>query len=301
MPLQPAVIHENKRSTFMIAETRVKPSGLLYLLTVLSSMLAAPAQAQESSNVHPYLTNKYAVDMGAFLSDRTLKIRVNGTAPGDNSEVDFENSLRSKSHDETFALYLGWRFGEKWSLFGQYFDSSVSTGAALKEDVEWKDIVFAAGSSVVGGQDFRLLRVFFGRSFETSDRHDFGVGAGFHWLEIDAFIEGNVILGGGGVSFRREAVNASGPLPNIGVWYQYSLSPRWALRSRLDWLEASVGDYEGKIINAAFGLNYQTSDHFGIGLDYSLVELDVDVIKSDWRGGAIITYDGPYAYLSFYW
>ena len=169
------------------------------------------------------------------------------------------------------------------------------------EDVEWKDIVFAAGSSVVGGQDFRLFRVFFGRSFDTSDRHDFGVGAGIHWLEIDAFIEGNVILGGGGVSFRREAVSASGPLPNIGVWYQYSLSPRWALRSRLDWLEASVGDYEGKIINASFGLNYQTSDHFGIGLDYSLVELDVDVIKSDWRGGAIITYDGPYAYLSFYW
>ncbi len=285
----------------MIAETRVKPSGLLYMLTVLSSMLAAPIQAQESSNVHPYLTNKYAVDMGVFWSDRSLKISVNGTVSGANMDIDFENRLRFKRNDETFALYLGWRFGEKWSLFTQYFESSISSGAVLMEDVEWKDIVFAAGTSVVGGQDFSLFRVFFGRSFDTSDRHDFGVGAGIHWLEIDAFIEGNAILGGGGVSFRREAVSASGPLPNIGVWYQYSLSPRWALRSRLDWLEASVGDYEGKIINASFGLNYQTSDHFGIGLDYSLVELDVDVTKSDWQGRAIITYDGPYAYLSFYW
>ena len=66
-------------------------------------------------------------------------------------------------------------------------------------------------------------------------------------------------------------------------------------------MEASVGDYEGKIIIASFGLNYQTSDHFGIGLGYSMVELDVEVTKSDWQGGAIITYDGPYAYPSFYW
>ena len=285
----------------MITETRVKPSRLLYMLAVLSSMLAAPIQAQESSNVHPYLTNEYTVDMGVLLSDRTLKIRVNGTVPGANRDVDFESRLRSERNDETFVLYLGWRFGEKWALFGQYFDSGVNSGAVLMEDVEWKDTVFAAGTSVVAGQDFRLFRVFFGRAFDTSDRHDFGVGAGIHWLEIDAFIEGNVILGGGGVSFRREAVSASGPLPNIGVWYQYSLSPRWALRSRLDWLEASIGDYDGKIINASFGLNYQTSDHFGIGLNYSLVELDVDVTKSDWRGEAIITYDGPNAHLSFYW
>ena len=48
------------------------------------------------------------------------------------------------------------------------------------EDVEWKDSVFAAGTSVTGGQDFTLFRVFFGRAFDTSDRHDMGVGAGFH-------------------------------------------------------------------------------------------------------------------------
>ena len=91
----------------MIAETRVKPSGLLYMLAVLSGMLAAPIQAQESSNVHPYLTNEHTVDMGVFLSDRTLKIRVNGTVPGANRDVDFENRLRLKRNDETFSLYLG--------------------------------------------------------------------------------------------------------------------------------------------------------------------------------------------------
>ncbi len=285
----------------MKTETRAKPSGFLFVLAVLFGMLVVPIQAQESSNVHPYLTNKYFVDLGVFFPDRTLRIHVNGTALGANRDVDFEKRLRLKRNDETFALNLGWRFSEKWSLFTQYFDSSIGSRVVLMEDVEWKDSVFAAGTSVAGAQGFTLVRVFVGRAFDTSARHDFGVGAGIHWLEIDAFIEGNVILAGGGVSFHREAVSATGPLPNFGVWYQYSLSPRWALRSRLDWLEASVGDYDGIIINALFGLNYQTSDHFGIGLDYSLVELDVDVTKSGWRGGAKITYDGLYASLSFYW
>jgi hypothetical protein len=118
---------------------------------------------------------------------------------------------------------------------------------------------------------------------------------------VSAFIEGDVILGGGGTAFRKETVGESGPLPNLGVWYRYSPSPRWALRSRLDWLEASVGNYDGTIINASFGLNYQASDHFGIGLDYSRVELDVDVSKSAWQGGTKITYRGLYASVSFYW
>ena len=285
----------------MITETIVKPTGLLYMLAVLSGMLAAPIQAQESSNVHPYLSNKYFADLGYFFPERTLKIHVNGTAAVANEEIDFEDRLRLKDSDRTIALFLAWRFGERWSLSTEYFNSSVSSGTVLTEDVEWKDITFAAGSSVVSGQDFTLFRVFFGRAFDTGERHDFGVGAGLHWLEIDAFIEGDVILGGGGRAFRKEAVGASAPLPTFGAWYQYSLSPRWALRSRLDWLEASVGDYDGKIINASFGLNYQTSDHFGIGLNYNRVELDVNLTKADWRGKAIINYDGPYAYLSVYW
>ena len=80
----------------MITETKVKPSGLLYMLAVFFGMLAAPIQAQESSNVHPYLSNKYFVDLGYFFPDRTLKIHVDGMASGANGEIDFEDRLRLK-------------------------------------------------------------------------------------------------------------------------------------------------------------------------------------------------------------
>ena len=122
-----------------------------------------------------------------------------------------------------------------------------------------------------------------------------------HWLQFGAFIEGNLILGDDTTEFRRESVTAVAPLPNVGAGYMHSLSPKWALRTRVDWFSASIGEYDGTLINASLGLNYQALEHFGIGLNYNVFDLDVDVKKDNWRGNANISYDGPYAYLSFYW
>lgn len=287
-------------SYFVYVVVKVKATGSLIMLAVLFCMLAAPTQAQESSDVHPYITNKFIVNLGTFFPDRKLKVRASTTISGMHAEVDFEKELRLKRDDEVLALNLAWRFGDKYSLSAQYFETQMDSGTILEQSLEWNSVVFVAGR-VHGGQKFELFRVFLGRSFDTGDRHDFGVGAGIHWLEVGAFIEGNVILRDGRSSFRREAVSVSSPLPNVGAWYLYSLSPRWALRSRIDWLEASVGEYKGKIVNASLGLNFQAFDHFGIGLDYNLVELDIDVSKSDWRGNAKVTYDGLYASVSFNW
>jgi hypothetical protein len=98
-----------------------------------------------------------------------------------------------------------------------------------------------------------------------------------------------------------ESVTTQGPVPNIGVWYKYSISENWALRGRLDWLSASIGKYDGQLTNASFGVNYQVARNFGIGLNYHNFKLDVTVDESDWRGRVITSYDGLYVYLSFFW
>jgi hypothetical protein len=170
----------------------------------------------------------------------------------------------------------------------------------LEEDVEWKEVVFSAGSNAAVGSQFSLTRIFFGRQFNTSIFHDVGIGAGIHWLHMGAFIEGEILVNGTPFGARR-SVSAEAPLPNIGAWYKYSITPRWALRTRLDLFSASIDDYDGHLINIALGLNYQAFDHFGIGLNYNYVELDVKIKKPDWRGKIETTYDGVYVYASFYY
>jgi len=273
-------------------------------LIVASTLFVANTSllyAQETSDVHPYMTEKFFLDLGVFFPDRELRIRVNGTNPVDQRDIDFEDELNLKKSEETFDIEFGWRFGKKWSVLTQYFASSGATGVALEEDVEWEDVIFEQGSNVVAGQDFSLIRVFFGRDFATSERHDAGVGLGFHWLEIGAFIEGTAIITGGGASFTRESVRVAAPLPNIGAWYRYSWDPKWAIRARYDWFSANVGEYDGTMTNASIGINYQMFENFGIGLNYNDFELDVGINKSDWKGSLRTSYKGMFVYLSANW
>ena len=206
----------------------------VFLLGIFFAAGIQSLSAEEQGDVHPYLTEKFHLDTGVYFPDRKVRLSADGLISGPNDPIDFQTEFGLDRKDETFSLNFGWRFGKKWQLGGQYFESSGARGAVLTEDIEWKDVVFGQGTGAVAGQEFRLVRVFFGRNFESSERHAFGVGAGLHWLELGAFIEGSIITGGGGTAFATESVSASAPLPNIGIWYMYSISPNWAFRSRLD-------------------------------------------------------------------
>jgi hypothetical protein len=73
------------------------------------------------------------------------------------------------------------------------------------------------------------------------------------------------------------------------------------LNVRLDWLSASIDKYDGTIINAAAGVNFAATRHFGVGLSYNYFELDIGIKDSNWRGRSESRIDGPYLYLSASW
>ena len=270
-------------------------------LVVCMFCIAGPqlTVAAESEDVHPYLERGFSLDVGVFYPDRELDLRINGSIAGINDEIDFDKRRQLKSGGDIFATELSWRFRGRWSFVGQFFSSADSRRAVLEEDIEWGNVVFGAGSNAAIGTDFTLTRIFFGRQLDTSKSHDIGIGGGIHWLSIGAFIEGEILINGMSAAARR-SVSAEAPLPNIGAWYKYSISPRWALRTRLDLLSADVGDYDGLLLNVALGVNFQAFEHFGIGLNYNYFELDVSIDKSGWRGNVETTYDGAYVYASFY-
>ena len=103
------------------------------------------------------------------------------------------------------------------------------------------------------------------------------------------------------MGFREEAASISQPLPNLGIWYMRAFTSKWAANARLDWLSASVGHYDGRIINAAASVSYALSDHFGIGLAYNFFEISLEVDDPDWNGRAISRLDGPYLSVNGYW
>jgi hypothetical protein len=271
-------------------------------LVVCMLCISAPqlTDAAESEDLHPYLKRGFSLDVGLFYPDRHLDLRVNGSLTGINDEIDFDERLRFEDAGDVFAAELSWRFRGRWSVVGQFFESTDSRRAVLEEDIEWGNVVFGAGSNAAVGTEFSLTRIFFGRQLDTSKAHDIGIGGGVHWLDIGAFIEGTILINGTPAAARR-SVSADAFLPNIGAWYRYSISPRWALRARADLLDADIGDYNGRMVNLALGLNFRAFEHVGIGLNYNYFKLDVTIDKSDWRGSIETVYDGVYVYASVYY
>lgn len=277
-------------------KTRLATAALLIAILVFS----APLFAQSQNDVHPWLEDDFIINLGAYLPSKDFKIRVDGEIPG--REIDFDEGVAVTDDDSTGALSFRWNFGEKWSLDGQYYATDDSAEAVLTEDVTWRDRVLRAGSNVGAGVKLDLARVFFGREFfTTAPHHEFGMGVGLHWLQIEAFIEGEVFVNDQSTGFQRESVSADLPLPNIGAWYWYSLSSRWLLSSHLDWFSASIDEYSGDLWNIGAGVQFQAWDNVGFGLSYQLLQVDVDIDKPSWHGNAELTQDGPFLSVNFNW
>ena len=275
----------------------MKVAGLAVFVAAIACLPGPNVFAQDDSGVHPFLTSKYLIQAGVYFPSKDFRFGVDGSLSGAENDFDFDRSTGLNTDDNVFALEFTWRFGKKWSARFHYFTTDQTNSAVLEEDIQWRDETILAGSSVKVGANFDLTRVFFGRSFGSSEKVDFGVGLGVHWLEIGVFIEPDVMTTFGDVS----AASVSGPLPNFGTWYYYSPSPKWFIGGRLDWLDAQIDKYEGGILNFAAGVNYQMFRHVGIGVKYQLIRLDVDIDEDKWHGSAKLDFDGAFVYLSGNW
>ena len=263
--------------------------------------VSANLDAQTADGRHPLLENRFILSAGAFLQDKTLKINVNGEEIIADRVIDFGERWNFDASDTNVAAEFKWRFGEKWSLGAQYFDSSDSGRSTLDEDIEWKDYILKAGSNVGAGVDVTVARLFFGRTFSASVNHEFGAGLGLHWMEMGAFIDGELFLNDESTGIRRESVSAAAPLPNLGAWYHYAFSSKWLASVRLDWLDVSFDEYSGNLINGSASINYMPWDHFGVTLAYQYFGIDVDVDSNNWKGGADFSYRGPFISVTATW
>jgi hypothetical protein len=260
-----------------------------------------PIGALAQSDVHPYMIDDFVLQGGAFLPRMSLDLSVDGSLTGEHPPLEFEGGVGARENDELFAAELVWRFGERWSFRGQYFEGGRNAAKVLDQDVEWGDAVFEQGSFVAAGTSLEITRFFFARDFSKSPQHEFGIGLGLHRMGFEFSLTGDIVVNGQPFVAETRAVSAVAPLPNIGTWYAYSPSEKWVFDVRLDWLDASIGEYSGVLINSAVGANYQVFKHLGVGIKLQRFSLKFDVDKSDWHGRLKLTYQGLYLYLSGNW
>ncbi|KAA9131661.1 hypothetical protein F3N42_10135 [Marinihelvus fidelis] len=271
-------------------------------LVAIGMAFSSPLLAQSNGDLaHPALSSTFELQLGAFFPNNGLELQANLDDSNLGDLIDFNKVFGVDKSDSTFALDFRWRFGEKWSVSGQYWDARVSGRRVLEEDITWEDLTLESGSFAEAGVDTAVMRVFFGREFMSGRDYEFGAGLGFHWMEIEAYIQGEVKTNVGGITTERRDADVGAPLPNIGAWYIYAPNSTWAVQARVDWLSASFDEYSGSLFNSGVMASYQFTDNVGLGLSYNYFELDVDVDDTYWNGGAEIRQHGPFVSLILDW
>jgi len=273
-----------------------------YVCVCVLCLLAPGILFAQDSDYHPILSDNFTASLGAMKSSNSFKAEAG--APGDpGDEIDFDDSLGVSNSSTFFNGQLRWKFGKtkKWSLSGQYFSNKATGSAVLTEDVDFDGLTFREGSFAEAGVKLAVARVFVGRSFFKNEKNDFGLGIGIHNLDLDLFLEAELKVNDMTTGVQRAGVGASQLLPNIGGWYYFSPAQKWLLHARVDWLNASIGDYSGVLWNITAGINYQAFRNVGFDLYWQYFNLNVDVDKSDWVGSANMIYSGPVLAATFNW
>ncbi len=76
-------------------------------------LLAVSANAQQDDPAQKLIDSRFDVDIGVFFPDKKRAFRVNGATGIENADIGVDEELNIKSSEETFAVEIGWQFGER--------------------------------------------------------------------------------------------------------------------------------------------------------------------------------------------
>ena len=267
------------------------------ILAFLSIGTAGAQESDSSGNYHPFLSDTFQLSLGAFRPKKEITLSLSN---GRN----FTEEIERKDTESTPSFTFRWRYTDNWSLWGQYWDVSTGASAVLEDDIEFDEGTLLAGSGIGMKIETSVLRMFFGRSFFKKPQSEWGAGAGLHWMESKVSLSLNVDTDPPNDDWdldETRTISAGVPLPNLGVWYMYSWSPKWITTFRLDFLDIEIDDYSGAMFNASAGVNYQFSEHFGIGLALNGFKLEAEQDSPGEKFKLETTQVGPFLSLTANW
>ena len=263
-------------------------SALFGLLLILSTSTFA----QET------LPDKFKINIGAFfVTDINTTVSLAKTAGivGAGARIDFEDQLGLKDSDTVPRIDGYYRFGKKSRVDFSYWKIDRETTHVIQEEISIGDIdpPIQIDETVFTRFDTETLKGSYGFSFYNVPKAELGLSAGLHITNVD--LEVTDLTGGAG----SEQADAPVPLPVLGFYLRYNISPRWRFLAHSEWFFLKYDDYEGSLTDVRFNVEHQTFKHAGFGFGFNRIafDLEADNKDDDLRGTVKNVNDGLQAYV----
>lgn len=263
--------------------------GAAAAIIVLALPAAALAQLRDDA---------FRIQGGWFLNTSDANLRVDGTEAG--TDLNLHDDLAVSKRDNTYALGAEWRFAERHRLGVGYFRIDRSGTATLQEDVTIGDVTFPAGSSASTTFKNTVVPITYSYSFYKGRDSEFAGTVGLHWTKFELGVRGKSSTNDG-VFDKEASADAAGPLPLLGLRFDYAFTPKWRVLTHAEYFALKVGGsttYKGSMASLSAATEYDIFKNVALGVSYTYFTIDVDADDSDWRGRIDYKYYGPALYVA---
>jgi len=171
--------------------------------------------------------------------------------------------------------------------------------AQIAQDLEINGIVLPTGTQVSSIFNFDIINLAWSYAIIQDERVRIAIGLGVYVSPIKYGISWSSSLGGGGG--QQETITV--PLPTLNLDGEIRLTPKLSLIGSLDALYVKVSGFSGSLLNTYMGLEYRLWKHFGLGLTFNALSVNVQGTKSnsrfpgaDFVGAVNVQYGGLFMY-----
>jgi hypothetical protein len=204
----------------------------------------------------------------------TLRLDSSGSTTPDGSVLSAEDDLGLDDEINQARMEFDIRLRERNHLRIDYFKLDRFHEQILARDIDFGDFQFDAGTAFRTKLAWRMLGLTYTRSIFKTERFEAGVGLGIHIIEASAD-------GREPGTLNRESDSEVGIFPTVAVNAAFRISKRWAVTARAQSFSAQVNGFDGTLSDYHGDIQYRWRKNLAVGLGYTAVISELDVIDAD--------------------
>lgn len=260
---------------------------------LLAAALALPHAARANDTMPPELDRRAWVQLGAWRPSIDSQLRVDSTG-AQGSTIDFERDLGLADRKTVRSLLIGARWAERWRFEFEYFE--LARGARqhlIDRDLVIDEVTYPAQVEISSEFDTKVHRAGVGYAFLRRPDAEAGVIGGLHVTTFRAAVEGLGSFNGSLLAVQKDRRDETVPLPTVGVFGTWLVSPQWLLSGRADAFYLKYDHDRGRLFNLQGNVMYRVGPNVSLGAGYRLADYRLDADDTGWRGRVELLYKGP--------
>jgi hypothetical protein len=276
-----------------------------YRVRSVCTLLALLVMLFVATPAWPDFDERYSLTVGGSLTEFDTKLRINSRDGSIDNEIDIEDELGFDSEVGLGWINGKWRIADRHRLSLLYIPIRRTAELTTSNDIDVGGNTIKAGAFLDSSVKTHVFDIEYIYSFFKRPGIEIGFTAGIYWMNSLAELTaaGEIVFEGEDVPEFRSDYEANqrliAPLPLIGFTAGYEFNPQWSATAAARYLDVTISDIDGRILNLNLSTEYYFTKHVGAGVALALFDVSVRHNGVVFYNTLTYEYSGLQAYLAF--